>query len=73
MDSYQFPRIPVAVRKELKWDGEDEPPRYLKDAVEKHATIWKTMHSKMFNKSRKPKEKGAEEKPKGVEKEKNVV
>jgi hypothetical protein len=54
VDEYKFPRINGRVRKELGWDGTLEPPKNLKEAVEKHKQIWEKMHAKFIRKSMLP-------------------
>jgi hypothetical protein len=51
--AYEFPTIDEASRKKLGWDGNAEPPRSLGEAIERHGTIWRTMHSKTLTKLRR--------------------
>ncbi len=64
LDGYKFPTIDKETRKELGWDGSDEPPRDLKDAVERHKTIWEKMHAKILSKLRTTRETKEKERQK---------
>ena len=52
---YTFPRITEETRKELGWDGKNEPPIDLKQAVERHTSIWEKMHAKTILKRKRVK------------------
>jgi hypothetical protein len=52
IEGYKFPKIEEKTRRDMGWNGNLEPPRDLKEAVEQHKTIWEKMHAKQIHKQR---------------------
>ena len=61
LEEYKFPKITEEIRKELGWDGTEEPPSDLKEAKERHKTIWEKMHAKIIRKRRAQRDQSRQE------------